>query len=55
MKTVRVVQVKTDAAAHVVIRSRAGKKLFDIYLPGVSITIAIPADAEIKVDPKGSR
>ena len=55
MKTVKILQVKTEAAAHVVIRSRTGRKLFDIYLPGVSITIAIPPDAEIKVVPKGSR
>ncbi len=51
MKTAKVVQLKTEAAAHIVIRNGAGKKLFDMDLPGVSITIAVPAEAEIKITP----
>jgi hypothetical protein len=51
MKTAKVLQVKTEAAAHVTIRNGAGKKLFDMDLPGVSITVAVSADAEIKVTP----
>ena len=57
MKTVKVLRVKTEAMAHVVIRNKAGKKLFDIYLPGVSVTLAVPSDAEIRIDaqPSSSR
>jgi hypothetical protein len=46
----KVLQLKTEAIAHVVIRNRAGKKLFDIYLPGVSVTLAVPSDAQIRID-----
>ena len=52
MKTAKVLRVKTEAAAHVVIRNAAGKKLFDIYLPGVSIGVAVPLNAEIQIQPK---
>jgi hypothetical protein len=50
MKIAKVLRVKTKAAAHVVIRNESGNKLFDIYLPGVSVTLAVPPDAEIRVD-----
>jgi hypothetical protein len=49
MKTVKVVQLKTSAMAHLVIRNGAGKKLFDLDLPGVSITVTVPSDAEIQI------
>ena len=55
MKTAKVLRVKTEAAAHVVIRNGARKKLFDIYLSGVSITVAVPADAEIQVEPRSEK
>jgi hypothetical protein len=50
MKTAKVLRVKTEASAHVVIRNGKGKKLFEINLPGVSITVAVSADANIQVD-----
>jgi hypothetical protein len=50
MSEFRVMQLKTSATAHVVIRNGAGKKLFDIDLSGVSITVAVSADANIQVD-----
>ena len=50
MKIAKVLRVKTKAAAHVVIRNEAGNKLLDIYLPGVSVTLAVPPDAEVRVD-----
>jgi hypothetical protein len=50
MKTAKVLRVKTETAAHIVIRNGAGKKLFDIDLSGVSITVAVSADANIQVD-----
>ena len=52
MKTAKVLQVKTeDAATHVVIRNAAGRKLFDMTMPGLTLVVAVSADAEIKVDP----
>jgi hypothetical protein len=51
MKTANVLRVRTESAAHIVIRNGAGKKLFDIELAGVSITVTVPSDAEIRVEP----
>jgi hypothetical protein len=45
------VQLKTDAATHIVVRDAAGTKLVDINLLGCSITIAVPPDAEIQTSP----
>ena len=54
MKTAKVLRVKTEAAAHVVVRNRSGRKLFEVYMPGVTIVLSVPPDAEIKIEPKGS-
>jgi hypothetical protein len=54
MKTAKVLRVKTEAAAHIVLRNEAGKKLFDIELPAVSLTVTVPSDAEIRVEPEES-
>ena len=54
MKISKVLRVKTEADSHIVVRNRAGKKLFDLDLPGVSVTLVVPPDAEIRVD-SGSR
>ena len=52
MKITKVVRVKTEAAAHVVIRDGAGHKLFDMSVPrGVSVTLTASVDAEIEVEP----
>jgi hypothetical protein len=52
MKTAKVLRVKTeDAATHVVIRNAAGRKLFDLTMPGLTLVVTVSADAEIKVDP----
>lgn len=51
MKTVKVLRVKTGAAARIVVRNGTGKKLFDMDVLGVSITIAVPSDAVIRIDP----
>ena len=54
MKTFKVLRVKTEAAAHIVVRNAKGRKLFDMDVQqGVTIVIAVPVDAEIKV--KGAR
>jgi hypothetical protein len=45
------VQIQTKAAAQVVIRNRAGKKIFEIDVAGVSISVAVPLDAEIRIEP----
>ena len=47
----KVVQIQTQAAAQVLIRNRAGKKLFEIDVAGVSITVAVSPDVEIKIEP----
>jgi hypothetical protein len=53
MKTAKVLQVKTeDAATHVVIRNAAGRKLFDMTMPGLTLVVTVSADAKIKVDPR---
>jgi hypothetical protein len=50
MSKFKVVQLKTKTSAHVVIRNETGKKLFDLYVAGISITVAVPMDAEIKIE-----
>jgi hypothetical protein len=45
---------QTKTSAHVVIRNEAGKKLFDLYVTGISITVAVPMDAEIKMKERAS-
>jgi hypothetical protein len=50
MKSAKVLRVKTNAVAQIVIRNGAGKKLLDIDLSGVSITVSVAAEAEIKVE-----
>jgi hypothetical protein len=49
MKTFKVLQIKTEAAAHVVVRNAKGRKLFDLQVPGVSITVAVPSNTELKI------
>ena len=51
MKTAKVLRVITEATAHIVIRNGAGKRLFDINMLGVSITVTAPSGAGIKVEP----
>jgi hypothetical protein len=51
MKTAKVLRVKTETAAHIVIRNAAGRKLFDMTIPGLTLVVAVSADAEIKVEP----
>jgi hypothetical protein len=55
MKIAKVLRVKAETAAHIVIRNGTGKKLFDIELPGVSLTVTVPSDAEIRVEPNPHR
>ena len=52
MKTSKVQRLKTKTAAHIVIRNGAGKKLFEMDLPGVCITVTVPLTAAIEVEPK---
>ncbi len=54
--TFRVVQIKTTAReTHVVVRNASGRKLFDMWVPGVSIAVAVPADATIQIEPSPAR
>jgi hypothetical protein len=55
MKTAKVVQVQTKAAAHVVVRDRSGRKLFEVDLTGVRIVVAVASDAVIAVEHAGER
>ncbi len=52
MKTAKVLRVKTETAAHIVIRNGTGKKLFEMDLPGVCITVMVPLTAAIELEPK---
>jgi hypothetical protein len=52
MKTSKVLRIKTGAAAHFVIRNSAGRKLFEMDLPGVCITVTVSLTAVIEVEPK---
>ena len=54
MSKFKAMRVKTKTAAHVTIRNRAGRKLFDLDVLGVSITVAVPPDTEIQIEPSGS-
>jgi len=47
----KVLQIQTSSDTHLVVRNAAGRKLFEVDLPGVTIVITVPADAEIKVEP----
>jgi hypothetical protein len=47
----RVVQLKTKAAAHVVVRDGAGLKLFEVDLPGVTVVLSVALDAVIDIEP----
>lgn len=52
--TTKVLQVKTSAHTHIVVRSSTGHKLFEIDQLGTTITLAVPGEAEIKIEPNGS-
>lgn len=51
MKTAKVLQVKTEATAHVVIRDGNGRKLFEIDVPGVTVVLSVSSDAVIHIEP----
>jgi hypothetical protein len=47
----KVVQVQTKAAAHVVVRDGSGRKLFEVDLPGVTVVLSVTPDAVINIEP----
>src|SRR5882762_1078453 len=51
----KALRVKTEAATHIVVRNGTGKKLCDIDVIGVSITVTVPPDAEIDLEPGPSK
>jgi hypothetical protein len=51
----RVVQIQTKASADILVRNAMGRKLFDMNIPGVSVTVAVPPDAKIKIEPDEGR
>jgi hypothetical protein len=51
MKTARVLRVKTEAAAHIVIRNGSGRKLFDVELAGVTVVLSVASDGVINIEP----
>jgi hypothetical protein len=55
MKIAKVLRVKTEAATHIVIRDGAGKKLCDIDVFGMSITVTVPPKAKIEVEPRPTK
>jgi hypothetical protein len=50
-ETVKAMQLKTKAMAHVLIRNGAGHKLFEMDVHGVCIAVTTALDAEIKIEP----
>ena len=54
-ETVKVVQLKTKASAQIVVRNAKGRKLFDMDIHGVTVTITTPLNAEIKIEPDRDR
>ena len=52
MKTFKVLQLKTEGATHLVVRSVSGRKIFDLRIPGVVVTFAVAPDTEIKIKPR---
>lgn len=50
--TTKVLQIKTESPTHIVVRNSQGYKIFEVNLPGVTVTVAVPSEAEIKVEPK---
>ena len=51
MKIAKVLRFKTEAPAHIVIRNRAGKKLFEVEIPGVTVVLSVASDAVIDIEP----
>jgi hypothetical protein len=51
MKTVKVQQIRTKADAHLVVRDSAGRKIFEVKLPGVTVVLAVASDAAIDIAP----
>jgi hypothetical protein len=48
----KVTHIMTKESTRIVIRNRAGKKLFEMVLPGACITVRVPSAAAIEVEPK---
>ena len=44
----KALQIETVAKTHILIRDRAGRKLFEVDASGCSVAIAVPSDAEIQ-------
>ena len=52
MSTFRVVQIRTTAReTHVVVRNTKGRKLFEMDIPGVALTLSVPINAKITIEP----
>lgn len=52
MNKFKVIQIKTTASAHIVVRNSERRELFEMDIPGVTITITTPLKADIKIEPK---
>ena len=54
--TFRVVQIQTKASADILVRNAKGRKLFEMNISGVTVTITTPMNAGITIEPDdGSR
>jgi hypothetical protein len=47
----KVTQIKTSGDTHLVVRDAKGRKLFDVDAPGLTIVVAVPDTAEIRIQP----
>ena len=50
--TSKVLRITTPSPTHLVVRNAHGHKLFEVQIPGVAVTVAVPADAEIRIEPE---
>ena len=55
MSEFRAVQIQTTAPTQIVVRNANGKKIFDMEIHGVTVTVTTTQDAEINIEPDERR
>jgi len=49
--TSKVLRITTQSSTHLVVRDAHGHNICELQIPGVAVTVAVPADAEIRIEP----